>query len=362
MRLTVRVGCRISRTGSWRLPLHDSTRGAGVPAPPRSGPPGKKTHRCARSRHVESVASKVPELIRPLTMDRMLSWIDHVRADAHLFSNVLIELLAKSGIHLEQRQPFNTYEWTSLDPAGELLQTRALRALEVLHARLEPFYEDLPPKQFQRFHDDFTAVKCCVEQVETRHSDVQSSKAVSLQALARMVAVVTEHPRTPLSGLVVVPDSNVLINYPELHRWKLAQSDQPFVIVLVPQVSQEIDKLTKDHYRDVKAAAVKVRNQITKSLRTRGDLCEGVTVVKGRSEFRLWPLWPAKSYGRLDLDYADDRVLSSAMDLMIAFPSTPVAVATEDLMMTTRAESADIALVDVELDSDGPHVPTETPP
>jgi len=79
----------------------------------------------------------------------------------------------------------------------------------------------------------------------------------------------------------VIPDTNALLFNPELQEWSFELVRQ-FIIVLLPTVLSELDKLKMDHRSEsVRPKAEKLIRQI-KEYPRRGRLTNKVTLVRNR--------------------------------------------------------------------------------
>ena len=171
-------------------------------------------------------------------------------------------------------------------------------------------------------------------------STIEKARALlgkQCDVLREMITLATAGP----SSLIAVPDTNVLLNDPDVARYSIALGTDDYTVVIVPTVLGELDEL-KDRGRtpDVRDMATKAIRRI-KGYRDRGRLIDGVK-VQGRTMVRALHREPDARgvLSWLDPDVPDDRILASALEHQAAWPASTVVLVTGDINLQTKAEAA----------------------
>lgn len=142
---------------------------------------------------------------------------------------------------------------------------------------------------------------------------------------------------------LLVPDTNAILFRPDLEAWQL---DGAWTIVIVPQVTRELDE-RKDHPKLGERA--RAFNGRLEDYERRGDTFVGVPLsglltvreVPIEADVSLAPKW-------LRAGHPDDRILASALELSWRDLTATVAIATRDRAMRNKARFSRLATVNVE--------------
>ena len=150
---------------------------------------------------------------------------------------------------------------------------------------------------------------------------------------------------------VFVPDTNALIDVPEITAYRKYVGDIPYSVVITPTVTSELDKLKVVHrdekFRDKVNAVIKR----IKGWRGQGNLSQGVTVDKSvtlksianEPDFDNTLSW-------LDKNSEDDKLLASALELQRKKLSSIIILVTSDINLQNKAEMANFPYLET-LDS-----------
>ena len=119
--------------------------------------------------------------------------------------------------------------------------------------------------------------------------------------------------------------------------------------MLLPTVLGELDKLKILHRNpDVRDKAKKIIRRI-KGWRKQGSLVEGVKVDKTITvmvEFKEPDM--ANTLSWLDSENSDDRIIASVLSIQASFPTSKIMLATGDINLQNKADSAMIEIVELE--------------
>lgn len=148
----------------------------------------------------------------------------------------------------------------------------------------------------------------------------------------------------PAEGSVLlVPDTNALIASPAIQGWSFADIPR-FEVLLVPTLLGELDELKVSHRSpQVRDKAQAVIRQV-KEFGRRGNLTEGVPLVKGTSTLRSFAKEPnvVEALPWLDPTVPDDRILASTVEAMRAHPRSTVLLVSGDINLQNKAAFAGI--------------------
>lgn len=170
---------------------------------------------------------------------------------------------------------------------------------------------------------------------------------IKVREAARPVQQALERLASSGGQLVVVPDTNVLLSFPDVVSYGSSVGQAKYMVVLVPSVLRELDEHKMNHRNpDVREKAQKFAKRI-KGWRNQGDLALGVKVqgdvlvrVEGRElDFASTLSW-------LQRDIEDDRILASVLELQRAAPGDRVMLITGDTVMLAKADAARVPTVD----------------
>ena len=165
-------------------------------------------------------------------------------------------------------------------------------------------------------------------------------------AIARQVALMEGLPgAVEPSETMVVPDTNALLQDPNLEEWVLGNG--PVAITIVPQVITELDE-KKAHGNEGVARKATSLIQRFKEYGRRGDTFDGVKLA-GPRLFRERALTPDMGLmpDSLDASHADDRILAASLHLASTHLSSRVVLVTRDRNLQNKARFAKLPAVDV---------------
>lgn len=166
------------------------------------------------------------------------------------------------------------------------------------------------------------------------------------QAVDKQFTLIEELPGThETPRLILVPDTNALLQDPEIEDWEVGSSSCEFLIV--SQVQAELDAHKNSDRKTAGKAAKLIRK--FKEYSRRGDTLEGV-ILAGSTSFREIPIKPdmALAPDWLDPGEADDRILAAALGIASKAPSCTVVLVTRDRGLQNKARSAGLPAVDVD--------------
>jgi len=149
--------------------------------------------------------------------------------------------------------------------------------------------------------------------------------------------------------IILIPDTNSLLISSDPKSYGEICGSKTFVFLLLPTVLSELDNLKILHRNpDVREKAQKAIRRI-KGWRKQGSLTDGVTVNKTitvMSEYKEPDMDNTLSW--LDDGNSDDRIIASVLSVQTAFPSSRLILATGDINLQNKADSAMIEVGELE--------------
>lgn len=177
-------------------------------------------------------------------------------------------------------------------------------------------------------------------------SDIAGNLEATNQAVDGQFDLIQELPGAhELSRLILVPDTNALLQDPDIEQWEVGPGSCEFVIV--SQVQAELDA-HKNSDRKIADKAAKLIRKF-KEYSRRGNTLAGVPLV-GKRQFREIPLSPDMSAAPswLDEGDADDRILAAALEISSRALSSPVVLVSRDRGLQNKARVVELPAVDVD--------------
>jgi len=236
------------------------------------------------------------------------------------------------------------YAWEDLDSDGRNLQTQALeeygRWRELSRAVLEGSAESIV-QDFASAQDHVLAV--IDQSAQTHYESIGEARKGVEKRFAEMKRILAPLLKGDGGVPLLVPDTNALLYDPRLEDWEFSEFPE-FDLVILPTVLAELDDLKMNYRREsVRDKAEQLIRRI-KGYRSRGRLTDGVPLRKGRSTIRAMAVEPRPdtALSWLRWDSADDRILSSVLEIMRTSPARPVVLVTRDLNLQNKAEFATI--------------------
>jgi hypothetical protein len=215
-------------------------------------------------------------------------------------------------------------------------------------ALIRAVLRDQPDGVLKQVDESETTIRDVIEQENlVWHSTTGQACEAARGAVAEVLEAVT-HLYDPAEGSVVlVPDTNALIESPSFPDW--AFDDVPmFEVLLVPLLLSELDGLKTGHrLPHVREKAQAVIRQIKEYAR-RGSLVDGVIVVRDRISLRTLAVEPRvnETLPWLDPTAPDDRMLASTIEVMRLHPRSIVAIVTADINLQNKAAFARVPFLE----------------
>jgi predicted ribonuclease YlaK len=146
---------------------------------------------------------------------------------------------------------------------------------------------------------------------------------------------------------ILIPDTNSLIIQPDPIEYSKLVNSKDFIFLIMPTVLSELDKLKITHRDEDFRKKVKSIIKRFKGYRIQGDIINGVILNKTTTlkmnakepNFRNTLEW-------LDENNMDDRIIASALEIQVQYPSNNVSIVTADLNLQNKATLASLDFYD----------------
>lgn len=233
--------------------------------------------------------------------------------------------------------------WAKSDDAQTRMQMRGIEAYGRWFTRFRLLFRTPTPavnhsiktcnefisRWFERGHNDHSipsGVPAAKDHAREQFQEFRSVLAIACSEAAGPTAV------------IAVPDTNALIDNPNLAAYGSRLGQPTYEVRLVPTVLAEIDELKRAGRSQELRDAAHRADRMLKGLRDRGDIRSGVRVTKNvtamfdvaEPRFEDLPSW-------LDPTVPDDRLVASTLLLQASAPSKAVVVVSSDLNLQNKA-------------------------
>lgn len=286
----------------------------------------------------------------------MKSYVERLQEQLNDIEQEMIELLDASTISHSHKDPDSyivsiapPHYWGETDEKQKRLQMEVLKLYKpwIEHVRL--LFLGATDEVAEQINETDTFVTDWVqkENIWDVPESVEAAKAVFSRRIQSFVELLQMLESPKERSLAVVPDTNALVSCPDLADYQSVTGQLDFILVIMPTVLSELDKL-KVTARD-NGFRGKVKSVITriKGLRAQGSLIDGVIINKTvtvRMEAREPDFGHTLSW--LDSGNNDDRIIASILELQRREPSAVVILSTGDINLQNKAEMAQIAFVE----------------
>lgn len=246
--------------------------------------------------------------------------------------------------------------WARSDDVQTRLQMRGVERYGEWFSRFRLLFRTPTPEVRRRIKHGDEFARRWFERGHNDHSiprDIPTAKATAqkeFEGLRSLLAIACSDAAAP-PALIAVPDTNALIDNPDLASYGQRLGQTEYQVRLVPTVLGELDELKRSGRTEQARDGARRADRMLKGLRDRGDVRSGVPVTKSVSaifdvaepRFDDLPAW-------LDPTVPDDRLVASALLLQASDPSTAVVLVTSDLNLQNKAAAVGL-----------PHIEPPTP-
>jgi len=241
------------------------------------------------------------------------------------------------------------YIWNDLAPEGKHLQLSLLERWNKYEKLISHLTSGLPNPPKSKLEDAFKRIMRIISQQGFTYY-ATNSKALKVlnEAAVDIRHTLEQYFSFSPSHVLLIPDTNILLANPRLDAWPIPF--EKWEIILMPVVLSELDQHKVNHRNsEVRDKAASLIRSI-KEYRRRGDLHDGVHIIKSKSRLRTIAVEPdlATMLPWFSESSADDRFLAATMEVIRNNLGSHVAVLTNDINMQNKAAFAGIPFLDIE--------------
>ena len=241
--------------------------------------------------------------------------------------------------------------WTELSAEGKRIQVNLLPKISRFSELIRVLGRNLPGAAQDDLRCSLEDMGKAVEQEGTTWWKCPDEAVKGFQAIVSGIsAILDEYFGSPSSRVIAIPDTNALLANPDIESWQF-DGFEHFTIILAPIILSELDGHKINHRNpDVREKASGLVRRF-KEYRRRGSLLDGVTVVKDRISIQALAQEPvmAQALTWFDPANADDRFLTTALEVIQNNLAARNFIVTFDINMQNKAELAGIPFRELEI-------------
>jgi len=243
------------------------------------------------------------------------------------------------------------YKFNDLDVEGKRLQSKLLKDFEKLSSLLTVLFSKETSEILSAIEKATSIINKYINQDEHLfHNNLNKIQQEVKDEFEKICEGIKCLYDSTSGKLLVVPDTNALISYPDIEQWSIG-TEEVIHIVLIPTILSELDALKIDGKKseEVRKKAKKLIKKIKEYIR-RGDTEAGVDVVKGKIKLITVALEPDFSWTLpwLDKDNNDDRAVASFLEVVRKHSRSKVFFVTGDVNLMNKLSYARLPYLDVE--------------
>ncbi len=274
------------------------------------------------------------------------SALDHLRRMSADAQEAIRDLLQISDLRAVAVSTGQHYEWHIRDSRDTPLRSKAAQLYRGFHNDMRwilHHHDRIGGDRLWYLGD--TVFRIIDQHGHTQIASISDAEARVAEYFTESLAVLAGVFDSLEDQILIIPDTNVLIDFPALENYHLGLETAR--VVFTPMVLRELDNL-KRRKDDSRFQAQAVIRQL-KDSGDRGDILEGVSISK-----RLILMTVATEPLRedlldwLDLDVSDDRFVASALEVRRAHPKAKLLVVSRDFNVLNKARAARLSAFDPE--------------
>ena len=238
------------------------------------------------------------------------------------------------------------YDWVDLGGEALILQRDMLKEWGTLREIVSFYAKDMPNSISWDIEEACKTIDYLIRQEDLVWSgNKQDLVDDGTKAVNDIVSGFKKFSDDRVGSVMLVPDTNALLWQPDFTDYNL--HERKVELILIPAVLSELDQAKIHKNESVRKKTEKIIRQV-KEFRRRGNLNNGVTVVKDKISIRSVAIEPnmQECLGWFDPDNKDDRILASTLEIIRNNLGTPVAIITRDMNLENKAELARVPYIE----------------
>ena len=284
-------------------------------------------------------------------MSEIVSFAARLKQQLQGIEEQMMGLLDISTIKKSQNDPSSffvilrpPYYWGKSDKQQERMQMQVKEAYSNWFEQFSLLFRNAPPEIDKRLEDTNSFVGRWIDKSRVNwevQPTIEQCKQKFHERIQVFYQLIPDEPDEP--ELILVPDTNALIQSPEPSQYSQVVGKEKYDFVLTPTVLQELEILKKGERKQDFHEKVKSVIRRIKGWRNQGSLLQGVTVNK-TVNVRAIAQEPDLEHtlGWLDASRNDDRIIATVFEIQRAQPTAKVVLVTSDVNLQNKAEMANL--------------------
>ena len=253
-----------------------------------------------------------------------------------LTNHTIIEPANKPGSKLHFVSGTGDHFFKSLDENGKRIQDRLFKLSNKTFNLISALLHESPPSQIEIFErNKANILKLIIQNSSVFKFEIDSAHA-PFEEISNQLNIL--FPKLT-SETILVCDTNAIYSNIDIEKWQFAEISQ-FRILITTSVLADLDQHKMNHrVESVRDKAKTLINKI-KEYRRRGNILEGVSIVNNKITVQITGVEPdfTKTFGWLNKDNKDDRLIAEFLELARLFANAPIYLVTADINLQTKCE------------------------
>lgn len=252
------------------------------------------------------------------------------------FSHLYYNDYSSSGIYGVAK-----FWWTELNPEGKQLQHNIITKLTSFFEKLDVFFVNLPKQSLYKIKNSKRNIKPIIEHSKGTgcyQNSIQEAFAKFEEEFNAILTQLNYLHSDSKEKIILVVDTNSLLSFPNIEKWEFKEFNS-FNIYLTPTLFSELDSLKiNSRNENVREKAKTIINKV-KEYRRRGDLFDGITIIKNKITLYSIAIEPniENTFSYLNFDNADDRLIATTIEIIRKNLDYIVYLITADINLQNKA-------------------------
>ncbi|MEO8666329.1 MAG: PIN domain-containing protein [Ignavibacteria bacterium] len=232
------------------------------------------------------------------------------------------------------------HHFKELDEAGKKLQNKIFKSWDKTFPKVKFFLSHINPQDLREIENhEKWIIKNIQQSYGTYKRNVEEVWNETLDYFSPILDCINSSYSKTEGKIILIADTNSLLFNPNLEKWNYGDFNS-FSILLTSTVLSELDLLKiNSRNESVRDKAKTIINKI-KEYRRRGNMVEGVDVVKNKISMLTDPLEPdfENSLVYLDSNNKDDRLIATTLEIIRNHSESKIYLVTSDINLQNKAD------------------------
>jgi len=243
------------------------------------------------------------------------------------------------------------YYWGELDNKGLIKQAKVLKAFNFWFELVEFIFFD----KLNAIKNEIMELRNFILNKWIQGTEGDFSLLASIKKAKEIVKSKFKKYRKHINwlascgyeGLILIPDTNSLINNPEIQSYGKSFGTNKYTVVFIPAASAQLVDLKIKHKDQNFRKKINSIIRYIKGYRKQENLHEGVNIYKSITVKMIsYDPKVEKVLHWLDKDIPDDRIIASSLELQRQNADTKVVLVTSDINLQNKAEATRLPYIE----------------